>query len=360
MRYSYRPPPFIPQHLNSAHNRLHLVVPGLLGPFGRFQEQGITPRVPLLETLLAKAERQAARSGDHIATLFAHFGYEVPREADSPSAAICRLAEERTADDGFWLHADPVHLKPDMDRLLLFDGRTLEITRSEAQSLGKLLLEHFADQGWRLEQPAPERWYLQLPASPALVTQPLHRVTGRSVSPFLPEGADRRRWRGLLNEIQMLLYHAEVNQARRESGRPEINGLWLWGGGRLPDVKESGWQRVYADHPLAAGLARHTGVQHQGLPQRFDPREIEGECLMYREDPLQPLLDSDTAAWGRSLERLEPLLETLLGALRQRYIATLLLYPCNGHSYCITGAGLRRFWRRRRPITELLDGTASL
>lgn len=342
--------------MNSTPNRLHLVIPGLLGPLDRLAEPGIEPRTPILEALLSKADRRGVAGDDHVSTLFGLFGYRVPREADWPSAAFCRLAELGAADTGYWLHADPVLLQPDMDRLLLFDGRSLAIAPEEAEALGELLLEHFSDQGWRLEQAAPDRWYLRLPEAPALATHPLHRVAGRSLFPFLPEGADRSRWRGLLNEIQMLLHHADVNQVRRGSGRPQINGVWLWGGGRLPAAADRGWRRVYADHPLAAGLARHAGVELQAVPACLDPAGIYGKCLMYRDDLLQPILDADAVVWRRNLERLEPLLETLGEALRRSRMEALLLYPCNGHSYRITRSGLRRFWRRRRSITALLDG----
>lgn len=342
--------------MNSPRNRLHLVLPGLFGPLGRLEEAVIEPRTPILETLLARADRSGAGGDDHLSTLFGLFGYSTPQGADWPSAALCRLAEGAAADTGYWLHADPVLLKPDMDRLLLFDGRSLEIAPEEAEALGELILGHFADQGWRLEQAAPDRWYLRLPEAPALATHPLHRVAGRNLFPFLPEGGDRSRWHGLLNEIQMLLHHADVNQARRAEGRPEINGLWLWGGGRLPAVADRGWQRVYADHPLAVGLARHAGVEMDALPEQLDEGGIRGDCLMFRDDLLQSRLDADAAAWSRNLEQLEPLLETLGDAIRRNRIEALLLYPCNGHSYRITRSGLRRFWRRRKTIAALLDG----
>lgn len=344
------------QPVNPPHNRLHLIIPGFLGPLGRLEEAGIEPRTPILDNLLAKADRSEVGGDDYLSTLFGLFGYSAPQGADWPSAALCRLAEGGEVDAGYWLHADPVLLKPDMDRLLLFDGRSLEISPEEAGGLREQILGHFSDQDWRLEQAAPERWYLRLPDTPALATHPLHRVAGRNLFPFLPEGADRGRWRGLLNEIQMLLHHADINQARRAAGRPEVNGLWLWGGGRSPVAADSGWQRVYADHPLAAGLARHAGVELHTPSEHLDQAGIEGECLMYRDDLLQPLLDADSAAWSRNLERLEPLLETLSDALRQSRIEALLIYPCNGHSYCVTRSGLRRFWRRRKSITALLDG----
>ena len=184
-------------------------------------------RVPHLETLLARADKGAAPGSDHLSTLFGLFEYPSLQEVDWPSAAICRLADDGAEDDGigdtgYWLHADPVHLKPDMDRLLLFPGRTLDITPQEAGALGELLLEHFSGMGWRLEQGSPEHWYLRLPEPPQLLTQPLHRVTGRNLFPFLPQGEAGVRWRSLLNEIQMLLHHAEVNRMRSAAGQPEV------------------------------------------------------------------------------------------------------------------------------------------
>ena len=104
------------------------------------------------------------------------------------------------------------------------------------------------------------------------------------------------------------------------------------------------------------GLARHAGVELQALPERLDQAGITGDCLVFRDDLLQPVLDADATAWSQNLEQLEPLLETLGDALRRSRIEALLLYPCNGHSYRLTRSGLRRFWRRRKPITALLDG----
>ena len=50
-------------------------------------------------------------------------------------------------------HADPVHLRPDRDRLILFDSRNLGITHEEAGALVGLFNGHFAADGMRLQAP---------------------------------------------------------------------------------------------------------------------------------------------------------------------------------------------------------------
>jgi hypothetical protein len=241
-----------------------------------------------------------------------------------------------------------------MDRLLLADARALDIDPGEAEKLARLIERHFVDEGWHLEIAAPHRWYLRLPPPTGLSTSPLHEVVGRNVLPFLPRGVDASRWRGLLNEVQMLLHHADVNQRRRAAGRPEINGLWLWGGGRLPKLSHGIVQRVFSDHPLAAGLARLAGVRVDPLPQNGERLDGNGENVVFEEELLYPVVDVDAQSWCEGLVRLMPLLETLVDAVRRRGMDELVLYPCNGHCYRVTRSGLRRFWRRSKAVTEQL------
>ena len=62
---------------------IHLLVPGLLGPFPRFAEAGEAPRLPALETLLA-------RGGSIAEVAFALFGVDADPAA---TAALCHAAD---------------------------------------------------------------------------------------------------------------------------------------------------------------------------------------------------------------------------------------------------------------------------
>ena len=203
----------------------HLLVPGLFGAARQGDEDLLIPRLPRLEKILARADRQPGAVG-YLQTAFALFGQSAEPGADLPTAPLCYAQETQTTPSGWWMHADPVHLRPDQDRLILFDGRMLEIGASEAEDCVAAFNAHFAGEGLQLLAAQPTRWYLKLAAPPGVVTTPLNDVTGRNVNHFLPRGERRSHWCRLLNEVQMLFHHLSVNQQREARGLAPINGLW--------------------------------------------------------------------------------------------------------------------------------------
>ena len=136
---------------------------------------------------------------------------------------------------GGWLRADPVHLRPDMGKLLLFDAATFELTMAEAMRLAEEINAALAEDGIRLIVGRdPGRWYLPMTSAPAIQTVPPRAVRGRHVDPFLPRGAEARRWRRLANDVQMVLHRSPLNAAREGRGEAAVNSVWFWGGGVLP------------------------------------------------------------------------------------------------------------------------------
>jgi hypothetical protein len=325
---------------------LHLLIPDLLEPPPDDVNCSALRRLPSLEVLLARADIEPFAEPNLLATLFSLFGYANAPDTDWPSAALCRQAQGRAPDGDYWLHADPVHLQPDMDRVLLTDARTLDIQPEEAAALTQQIEGHFADLGWRLEAPTPDCWHLGLKEAPAITTTPLATVMGRPIYPFLPNGPAARQWRALSNEVQMLLFHAPENQRRRAQGRPEINGIWLWGGGRLPPSTTSRWQTVWSEALLVRGLA---GDITKPWPHKLTAAALSsGEQLGLCDELALPLADGDGAAWERAIFTLEDRCTTLLKALHNRTLHALWIYPCNGQRFYITQRGLWRIWRRPR------------
>ncbi len=340
--------------------RLHLLVPGLLGPLPRqARDPGFDwPAAPALERLLARSD--AGPDLDSLcACLFRLFGLTPPPGGELPSAALCRLGEGLAADAGCWMHADPVYLQADRDRVLLFDARHLKIDSEQARRLADEVEAYYADDGWRLELVHPERWYLRLPGPPALRTQPLEALVGRHIEPYLPEGDAARDWRFRLNETQMLLHAAAVNQERAAMGLRPVNGLWYWGAGVLPpNPPEAPFAQVWADDLLARGLARHGGLESD--PQPRDLAQLleaapAGKLLVLLDGLHGPLLDGDLDAWREGIQALETgWFQPLLGALGRRRIEGLTLYPLAGRQYRCTSRALRRFWRRSQRLRALV------
>lgn len=329
--------------------RIDILVPGLFGPVP-IPPAGLPP-MPGLERLLARSDQSTGAPGDPIAALFERFGIAPDPGQDPPSAVFCRLADAPGADPGgFWLHADPVHLHPDRDQLVLFDSRHLDLVREEADALVALFNDHFASDGLRLEAPLPGRWYLGAEEAPRIRTTPLSSAVGRRIGPLLPQGEEARRWARLLNEAQMLFHHAEVNRARERRGQPMVNAIWPWGGGRLPDaIPRPDYDRLYAGDPLAAGLGRAAGIALYPLAEAsLDAVAAPpwGNVLVVRDGLWQGVLDADAAAWALELQSLEAWLAPLLNGLKSGRLARIELDPCTGACFRLTRRHLRRFWRR--------------
>jgi hypothetical protein len=344
---------------------LSLVVPGLFGPGGA---QETSPAVPSLETLLARASRRDGPPAGFEATLCALFHLSMDPERDLPIAPVTLLVDTGLADtgpadagappSGWWLRADPICLQADRERLVLFDSGFLGIEQGEADALVAEINRMLGGEGWSLQAPHPERWYLRLTGRPLLQTTPMSQVMGRDVWPHLPQGEDARAWQARLTEVQMLMHTHPVNQAREASGRMPINSLWLWGGGELPPIPHADWAQVWSHEPLARGLAALGAVGCESLPgdaQEWLARCGPGQHLMVLDDALRPSQWGERGVWAERLARWDrlwfgPLLAALKQRGKQRRLMSLTLYSGAGAAYRVHPSDLWRWWRPRRPL----------
>lgn len=294
------------------------------------------------------------------------------------SLAPYRLMGERLVGEQFmgetftgtWFCADPVSLRFHHDRIILGDASQLDIQPEEVQAILATLNQEFAHLG-RFHAPSPQRWYLEavegleLPALP-----PLSVAAGRQLNSLMPDSSVLSR---LMNELQMVLHNHPVNQEREEQRRPTLNGLWLWGGGKvaspaIPSHKHTSIDALWSDDPLASGLARHLN-----LPLFPSPQNIS-ECLSAAheknishgliscESLLEPSLMEDQAGW---LERLQHLEESWFAPLHRALghkIKTIdLISPAaygllNWH---ITPMDRWKFWKRPPQLQQLAHFLAS-
>jgi len=288
--------------------------------------------------------------------LFALFEIRVPRDGDLPVAAVTRIHDNRVGDRDWWIRADPVCLQPHGDGLVLHAGLALDLAPADAEQLATAIREAYAADGWRLETPHPLRWYLQPPHPPTqLETSMLTEVVGRNINRSLPKGRDASAWRTLLTEIQLLLHACPVNERRQRQGLQPINSLWFWGGGRVPEPTASRWSSVCSAEPLGSGLARIAGLVAQPLPQGLDQwfaRAGAGRHLVILEDG-QDGSSGGGAAQDETLNALEARwFAPAIRALHGGQLDELTLYVNRQAGYCLTGSGLRRWWRRARPLSE--------
>lgn len=331
---------------------LHLLIPGLLET-ARFDSPAPpipVATLPALRWLLARADsRPAPATTDEL--LLSLFKLTIPADADLPVAALTRLADGGAWDAGWWLRADPVHLRPDLRGVFLADARTLAIEPVEAQALAAAFNQTFAEDGLRLDALHPDRWYLRLEDNPGIHTYPLLDAVGRDITSRLPHGPNLRRWHPLLTEAQMLFHSHPVNRAREERNQPLINGLWLWGGGVCPTGAQSPAAGLYGDDPLLRGLARLANAAVTPAPEHagdwLDSAKSESNSLVVLETMRHDAVDGDFAAWTDHLAELDyAWFRFCRRWLQTGTLTALHLYPGNGQVYSLTGAARWRFWRR--------------
>jgi len=333
---------------------LTLVTPGLLGPRGGWPQGLRAPRLPALEMLIARGRERDLPAADLEASLCALFGVSAEGRTDLPVAALTAQVDcNRTAPA--WLRADPVHLRPDMAKLILFDASSFALAQDEAAGLIDVLQPAMTERGFELlAGRAAERWYLALAAPPRIRTHSLGEAVGRHVEPLLPAGEQADLWRSLANECQMLLHDAAVNRAREARGEPAVNSLWFWGAGALPPPPAPHWARVWSDEPLAHGLARYTGVPSEpcagGARAWYGQLHEEGNLLAVLSGAERPAQYADFALWHGALADLEKLwFAPLSGLLRQRHLNRLTV-QCEGRSWSLRPRDLLRFWLRPHAV----------
>ncbi|MBD8873592.1 phosphoglycerate mutase [Rhodanobacter sp. DHB23] len=218
-------------------------------------------RTPPLHRLLSQADRLADDPRSRLARLADAF------HADAATLPVAALIREQLAGDAgevIWLNADPAWVQPDMTGVRLLACGSMPLEMDEAQAFAQVLQPAFTELGLQLEISVPGCWQLRLAPDvhlPDFATP--EQALGEDLYQHLPQGAEGRPWRVLLNEVQVLLHQHPLNAARQSRGLPPINSVWLWGAGRLPASLQSGFAGVVGSDVLLLALASRAGISSQ-------------------------------------------------------------------------------------------------
>lgn len=336
-----------------------LIVPGLFPADPQVAAALGDTRLPWLELLLARSRHTTDEAQTLEQWLLESF--EGNPEDDIPAGALTLAGLGGDAAKGYWMRADPAHLRLNRDQLVLVPALAFGLQAAEAEALAETLNTQFA--GEFLFYPVqPDRWCVRVeqPSSEALCTPSVVGVAGRDINPFLLSGKAATRWHSVLNEIQMALHEHAVNEAREARGEPAINSVWLWGGGALPAEAAAPYQSVTSDDPVATGLATIAGLRHRPLPANANewlarlPGEGRQLCLL---DALRiPMALGDYEAWAARLADLEQRwFAPLAAALKAGSVGMVTVLVPDGpelRAFESTRNDLRHFWRRPRPLAK--------
>jgi hypothetical protein len=327
--------------------KIHIVIPDLFLPQQLAAYACADLPLPALEKLLARAQAEPLKIDTLEAWLCESFGVE-----NLAIAPLTLQADGVQAQKSYWLRADPVGITMQRDQMVL--QANLVLSEEEAAILCDSLNKHFAADGLRFVAPHPQRWYLQLDATPDMQTHPLPCVVGADMHAYLPYGADALRWHSVFNEIQMLFYEHAVNQARELRAEPCVNAVWLWGGGKFSKSLLQPFAGVAGDSELARAFAEAAGIPVSAEADVMPLISGEGSVLLVWEGLRTALHHADIAKWRIAVQQFEQnFAETLLAALSAGHIEQLTLDILNeGESrrFVLNRTALWKVWRVPRPL----------
>ncbi|MGQ0578532.1 MAG: hypothetical protein ACT4PQ_06410 [Betaproteobacteria bacterium] len=338
--------------VTSSVRTVTLFVPSLFWPETGDTRSYSGLRLPALETLLSRGSASRRACENESAWLCQRFG--VRKQIDWPVAPLAYAGDGGIPGSGYWLRADPVHLRLHNDGLMLLAPETLEITEDESRDLTKALNRQFGVDGFVFHAPNPRRWYLKMPQAPKIRTVALKQAIGCDVNRLLPAGEERLHWHRIFNEVQMLLHTHPVNTKRDNRGVAVVNSLWFWGGGILP-VSSSSLDAIQSDDPLAVGLAMSAGIVTAALPASGGITAGINSLIVIADAELE-FMRGNAAGWRDALETLEArwfvqIFDWLrAGSVDEAVVATV----ADGHSYewSVTRGARWKIWKRPRSLAH--------
>ena len=329
---------------------VRIALPGVAGALAHCAGQGAAPRLPAAEWLVARGELH--RSGDCDWRLWlldgAGLGEDVLERL--PAGPCVLAARTRREPEGTWACAEPVHLLTALDHLQLGSPVPLPLGATDRSELVAALNDHFADSGFRLHATEQGGWLCECPPGLRCASVEPALAIGANLRELLPTGPDAARVRAFVNESQMLLHDHPVNARRNARGEPAVNSIWLWGIGAAvrPAARAPGV--LVSDDDWLTGLWR----MHGG-PAR--PTADLSGVLRQPAGPVRVAIPPDATGGDAAAELLRAEREVFvpLRAAIASGLVSAAAIRIGGWVVELDAGARRRFWRRARPLGEVLE-----
>jgi len=343
---------------------LHLFIPSLFWSDTSFSEIYHDLSTPSLQTLLAKSKFTKSSSNDINAWLCQAFNIE--KQLDWPIAPLMQQWEASSQDlesnRDYWLRVDPVHLRIEQNHIMLADSHIVQLTHEEAHLFSEVINQLLANYNFMLLPLHPQRWYIRLPAKPDLQTNTLYTASCKNINNLLPAGNDSIRWHKIINEIQMLLHDHPLNQQRANRDQLAVNSIWPWGGGFMPQTKQSLYTSIWSDNHLTNALGKWSDVHCNQLPSNAITllKAINSKNnLVVLDELLGDEKYKDAYNWRKKMLHLEQSwFNPLYTALKNHQIKSLRISSLNenhSHDFLITPSSLWKFWSTIKPLYFYAD-----
>lgn len=157
----------------------------------------------------------------------------------------------------------PCHWQVGTDHVLLADPSELALDEAASRALMCAAAPYFAEDGIALQWHEPGAWLATGEVFRGLPALSMDRAIGQRITPDVFETSARHSavLRRLQNEMQMLFYTHEVNDARQAHGLPTVNSFWIAGAGVL-DAPAAPVRGLEVEARLRATALRHDAAAH--------------------------------------------------------------------------------------------------
>ncbi len=219
---------------------VHLLIPYASATAEECTQALRTLALPQLEKLLARLAPLGTDAGDEFTLSMPHErvlarACGLPCDDGRIPWAAWQVAQAgREAGGHAWARITPCHWTVAVDHIDMSHPQDLQLDAGDSQLLLAAMRPFFEQDGIALEYDSPTLWLARGELFRDLATASLDRVVGRTIDDWMPRAPEARTLRRLQQEMQMLLYTHEVNEARTRGGSLPVNSFWASGTGALP------------------------------------------------------------------------------------------------------------------------------
>lgn len=132
--------------------------------------------------------------------------------------------------EGDWLVLNPAHWQASHNNVVITAfGKELELAESELKALFHLFSDYLREGGVALYYHDESTWLLSSTHNSLLKTKTIHQIVNKPLMFELAQMDTTMYWQKFFTESQMFFSSQQ---------QLVLNGVWLWGGGRLGKKKE--------------------------------------------------------------------------------------------------------------------------
>lgn len=293
------------------------------------------------DTLARGRVVRRSRPADVLDRLLDILGLQAP---SAGRAALRLLGGSEAAPEGWLAAADPVHMETCIDHLRVRELPVDTLDANEVAGAFEALNRELGTDQAQTFQVQGGSGYIRLRGeellAPSLSALAIDGLEPAQFMPGTAEGPGGAHFHRLHAEVQMVLHETPLAGVHPRLGPVAVNALWIWGGGRMPDVPHANLPVLFSDDDLTRGYWRAAGRT---------PEPVRAELAVCLPTDGSPSVVVETGSMSSET------LEQALALLARGHVKTLIVLLGADLQVELRRGDRYRFWRRPDPALDESD-----